>query len=110
VRLETASALKRDVPVIPVLVHGARMPRPDQLPDDLRDLAYRNCCELTHARWGSDLQLLVKALRDILETSKNPTSLKRRTAGEEAATQQAPVQTTHEDKQKRPHDFDKSGV
>jgi hypothetical protein len=42
VRLETASALKRDIPVIPVLVHGAKMPRPDQLPDELKELAYRN--------------------------------------------------------------------
>ena len=63
VRLETASALRRDIPVIPVLVRGARMPRPEQLPDDLKDLAYRNGVELTHARWGSDLQLLIKALR-----------------------------------------------
>ena len=63
VRLETASALKRDIPVIPVLVRGASMPRADQLPDDLKDLAYRNGCELTHARWMSDVQLLIKALR-----------------------------------------------
>ena len=63
VRLETASALQRDIPVIPVLVHGARMPRADELPDDLKDLAYRNSVELTHARWDSDLQLLIKALR-----------------------------------------------
>jgi hypothetical protein len=63
VRLETASALKRDIPVIPVLVHGGRMPRPEQLPEDLRDLAYRNGVELTHARWDSDVQLLIKALR-----------------------------------------------
>jgi hypothetical protein len=47
VRLETASALKRDIPVIPVLVHGAKMPRPDQLPDELKELAYRNGVELT---------------------------------------------------------------
>ena len=32
VRVETASALKRDIPVIPVLVRGAKMPRRDQLP------------------------------------------------------------------------------
>jgi TIR domain-containing protein len=63
VRLETASALKRDIPVIPVLVRGARMPRPEQLPADLAELAYRNAVELTHARWDSDVQLLVKALR-----------------------------------------------
>src|SRR4051794_15450041 len=62
VRIETASALKRNIPVIPVLVHGARMPRPEQLPEDLRELAYRNSVELTHARWESDVQLLMKAL------------------------------------------------
>ena len=62
VRLETASALRRDIPVIPVMVRGAVMPRPEQLPDDLRDLAYRNAVELTHARWGSDIQLLIAAL------------------------------------------------
>jgi hypothetical protein len=62
VRLETASALKRDIPVVPVLVHGARIPRPEQLPEDLRELAYRNSVELTHARWDSDVQVLIKAL------------------------------------------------
>jgi hypothetical protein len=44
------------------------MPSPDQLPDDLRDLAFRNCCEVTHARWNSDVQLLVKALSPYVET------------------------------------------
>jgi hypothetical protein len=62
VRLETASAMKRDIPVIPVLVQGASMPRAEQLPPDLSELAYRNGVELTHARWDSDLQVLVKAL------------------------------------------------
>lgn len=68
VRLETASALKRDIPVIPVLVRGAKMPIAGQLPDDLKDLAYRNAVELTHARWNSDVQLLVKALRPFVST------------------------------------------
>lgn len=62
VRLETASALARNIPVIPVLVHGAKMPVPDQLPDNLKDLAYRNSVEITHARWNSDVALLTKAL------------------------------------------------
>lgn len=62
VRLEIASALKRDVPVIPVLVHEAKMPAPDQLPANLKDLAFRNSVELTHARWNSDVQLLTNAL------------------------------------------------
>jgi hypothetical protein len=62
VRLETASALKRDIPVIPVLVHDAGMPRAEQLPDDLKELAFRNSVELNHARWSSDVQLLIQAL------------------------------------------------
>jgi len=62
VRLETASALRRDIPVVPVLVHGASMPRAEQLPDDLKDLAFRNSVELTHARWASDVQVLIGAL------------------------------------------------
>ncbi|MGH7874250.1 MAG: TIR domain-containing protein [Candidatus Binatia bacterium] len=73
VRLETASALKRDIPVVPVLVHGARMPRADQLPVDLADLAYRNGVELTHARWDSDVQVLIKALSPYVESLQKPT-------------------------------------
>ncbi len=63
VRIELASALGRDIPVIPVLVRGAKMPRVEQLPDDLKELAYRNAVELTHARWKSDVQVLIRALR-----------------------------------------------
>ena len=71
VRIETASALRRDIPVIPVLVRAAEMPRAEQLPEVIRDLAYRNCIELTHARWRSDIQLLVEALRRLVVDS-NP--------------------------------------
>jgi TIR domain len=63
VRIETAAALKRDIPVVPVLVQGASAPKPDQLPDDLKELAFRNAVELTHPRWDSDIQVLIKALR-----------------------------------------------
>ncbi|MDR6382628.1 toll/interleukin-1 receptor domain-containing protein [Paraburkholderia caribensis] len=63
VRLETSSALKRDVTVIPVLVQGATMPQEADLPADIKDLAYRNAFELTHARWDSDVELLIRTLR-----------------------------------------------
>ena len=69
VRLETASALKRDIPVIPVLIRDAEMPRPEQLPEELGDLAYRNCVELTHARWRSDVLVFVEALRRLVGTA-----------------------------------------
>ena len=45
------------------------MPLANQLPDDLRDLAFRNAVELSHARWKSDVQVLVDALRPLLDES-----------------------------------------
>jgi hypothetical protein len=71
VRLEIATALMREIPVVPVLVRGARMPKSDQLPDDLRELAYRNSVELTHARWKSDVQVLGQSLEPYLEAYPN---------------------------------------
>lgn len=62
VRLEIAAALKRSIPVVPVLVQGAKMPAAGQLPADLADLAWRNAVELSHARWASDVQVLAKSL------------------------------------------------
>ncbi len=68
VRIEIAAALKRDIPVVPVLVQGATVPKPDQLSDDLKDLAFRNAIELTHSRWDSDVQVLINALRPLVST------------------------------------------
>ncbi len=79
VRLEITSALGRGIDVIPVLVHGARMPAPAELPDALQNLAYRNCVEVTHTRWNSDVELLSRALRDYVEHGKEvPTVMIRR--------------------------------
>ncbi len=72
VRVETATALRRDIPLVPVLVQGATTPKPDQLPDELKDLAYRNAMEITHARWDSDVQLLIKALRSYFPVTPKP--------------------------------------
>jgi formylglycine-generating enzyme required for sulfatase activity len=54
VRIEVATALARDIPVIPVLVGGSSMPGPDQLPPDLSGLAFRNAAEV---RSGRDFHL-----------------------------------------------------
>ncbi len=69
VRLEIASALARNIAVIPVLVHNAKMPRPDELPENLKDLAFRNSVEITHARWNSDVSLLTAALGKYVASS-----------------------------------------
>jgi len=74
VRLEVESALKRDIPVIPVLVGKARMPSATELPSSLRELAFRNAAEV---RAGLDLQEhLTRLVRGIdLLSKNNPTIL-----------------------------------
>jgi formylglycine-generating enzyme required for sulfatase activity len=62
VRLEIDAALKRDIAVTPVLVQGASMPAPEDLPAEIRDLAYRNGFELSHSRWESDVVEMVRRL------------------------------------------------
>ncbi len=48
VRIEIASALRRTIPVVPVLVDGARMPLENQLPDEIKALARRQGTEVRH--------------------------------------------------------------
>lgn len=63
VRLEVAAALERtDIRVIPVLVNGATMPRPDELPEDLKALSTRNALEVRDTRFDDDVTHLIKAI------------------------------------------------
>jgi beta-lactam-binding protein with PASTA domain len=71
VRIEVVSALKRDIPVVPVLVDGATIPRHDQLPADLEPLAWRNAIELRHERWDDDVGELMDALDQIVAKAPN---------------------------------------
>lgn len=67
VRLEVETALDRpDVTVIPVLVAGAEMPDPDDLPDGLRALTRRNALELSDMRWRYDIGRLIATLEELL--------------------------------------------
>ncbi len=67
VRLEVGTALRRpDVTVIPVLVGGARMPDPDDLPPDLRAVTRRNALDLSDTRWRYDVGRLTRTLEERL--------------------------------------------
>jgi hypothetical protein len=67
VRIEIESALKQGKRVIPVLVHQARMPHPEELPEAIRPLSQRNAVRLTHERFRSDVQGLIKALQGAID-------------------------------------------
>lgn len=67
IRLEINTALSRGVRVIPVLVQGARMPQPQELPAELSALSRRNALELSDMRWPHDVSRLIDRLDDILD-------------------------------------------
>lgn len=64
-RLEIGTALKKDVLVIPVLV-GAEMPSPDDLPEDLKPLSFRQSVELSNTRFQDDVQRLIRVIDPVM--------------------------------------------
>ena len=66
VRLEVATALNREIQVIPVLVDGARMPHSDDLSEDLKSFARRNAIEVSHSRFKEDSERLISAVKQAL--------------------------------------------
>jgi hypothetical protein len=63
VRIEIATALQRDISVIPILLDGATIPKANQLPKDLKELAVRNGLEVRHAPFHSDMEKLIRGLK-----------------------------------------------
>jgi hypothetical protein len=63
VRIEIAAALQRNIPVIPILLDGARIPQATQLPEDIKELALRNGMEIRHASFQDDMNRLIRALK-----------------------------------------------
>jgi TIR domain len=68
VRIEIEAALKRGIPVIPLLVKGAVMPRENDLPADLKEFAYRNGTAIRHdPDFHPDMDRLINSLEQSLE-------------------------------------------
>jgi hypothetical protein len=68
VRIEIESALKRGIPVIPVLVGGASIPPADRLPVSIQDLAFRNGVAIrTDPDFHHDMDRLLKSLKQQIQ-------------------------------------------
>ncbi|HVY87840.1 MAG TPA: TIR domain-containing protein [Hyphomonadaceae bacterium] len=62
VRVEIAAALKRGIPVAPILLDGASMPKESDLPDDLKPLARRNAAEVRRKTFEIDTERMIRGL------------------------------------------------
>src|SRR3954447_10436675 len=96
VRLEIATALERKIRVIPALVAGTRMPRADELPEDLRRLTRRHAIEISHASFHPNITKLIEALEKGLTSAEHqagihPLSVPGKQAQASPIRGQAPV-------------------
>ena len=67
VRVELETALKRNITVLPVLLDGTSMPDPANLPEGIRDFAYRNAIEVESGRdFNVHIDRLIRAMEQIL--------------------------------------------
>jgi TIR domain len=67
VRVEIATALKRNIRVIPVLVQGASMPSADEVTEDLAPLTRRNAFELHDTSWRDDVRRLITVIERVIK-------------------------------------------
>jgi hypothetical protein len=72
VRIEIQSALKRQIPLIPVLVRGAEMPTAQSLPASLGALATRNAIRVRpNPDFRSDMTRLIEGLEELFKRKGN---------------------------------------
>ena len=70
IRIEVETALEREIPVIPVLVNGAVMPKPSELPAALEGFAFRNAAEIDSGRdFHPHMDRLIRSIDRILQAS-----------------------------------------
>jgi hypothetical protein len=73
VRLEIESALKQHIVVVPVLVEGATVPSPAELPRSISRLGRTQGIELSDDRWDYDLGRLVRVIENVTGLAAQPT-------------------------------------
>jgi TIR domain len=63
VHFEIAAAIRRKVPIIPILVDGARLPKSKELPEEIASLSTYNGLQINNDHFEDGLAKLVSALR-----------------------------------------------
>jgi hypothetical protein len=78
VRLESETALSLKIPIIPVLVGEAKMPRPDELPTSLTELTKRNAVSVGQGiHYHAALERLKQRIREFWRSSGRSGGLDR---------------------------------
>jgi hypothetical protein len=96
VRIEIGAALQRNIPVIPILLDGAKMPKANQLPKEVEKLSLRNGLDVRHASFHNDIDKLVRNLqRQLTEADA------RRRDEDERRRQEAEIKQRADEEERR---------
>jgi TIR domain len=67
VRIEMEGAFKRKIPVIPILIENASMPKREELPASLRELPMRQWIKFSHEGFDAEIGNLIGRLMELSE-------------------------------------------
>jgi len=92
VRIEIQSALKRDIPIIPVLVHDAEHPAPHNLPASIKELSFRNGASIrSDPHFNSDVNHIISHMERVLAPAPPPPLMSPPARAPEPAKARAPA-------------------
>jgi len=101
VRVEIESALRRKIPVIPLLVHGIEMPPVDELPESIQDLAFRNGVAIRRdPDFHSDMDRLISGVESLFGSDPKRQKVAKAVAAQ-AVVQQIEPLTVFQDELKK---------
>ena len=73
VRIELETALQKGIPVVPVLVDGADMPKPGDVPSSLQDFIYLNAAPVDVGRdFHQHVDRLIRSMDRLFEPAELP--------------------------------------
>ena len=107
VRREVELALANDVTVVPVLVAGAGMPAPEQVPASIVAFCRRQAVEMSDRRWRADVAHLVEVLEHAgVPTAGRDARADARSFGRDRPSRQRPLPVHRTRFVGREHDTD----
>jgi hypothetical protein len=102
IRIAIEVAFQANLATIPILVDGAVMPRPSDLPDSLASFAYRNAYEMASGRdFGQQLDRLIRTVDSILGVKAHIRTLPSRVSQEATGVEQ--IRFTSKGESDHPH-------
>jgi hypothetical protein len=98
VRIEIEAALNKKIPLIPLLIDGSRMPKPDELPEALRNFVFRQSAAIDRDNFRAQMDKVIASIDQHLSklAAKAPIEIPELKPALSAGVSQAPIVTIPE--------------